>query len=99
MNEVGIQFEALAEGQTFIRIKGVPLVGQWLKRYDPDAHEGLGEAEFTDKAEDALRFPDFDTAKAFWAQDSTIPPPRGFETEAPTAPLTVVSVQVALLDT
>jgi hypothetical protein len=99
--EVGIQFQALADGQTWLRIKGCPLVGQWLMRFDPDAHGGLGEAEFTWDEEDALRFDSFEAADALWRSPSANDPRMIRElTDAPVEPnrpLMVVSVEVAPL--
>lgn len=99
--KVGIRFVSLAEGQTWLRIRGCPMVGQWLMSYDPDAFEGLGEARFTSDLEDALRFDTFADADAFWRQQSTVAPTTANNPSHETRenrPLMVVSVEVAPLD-
>lgn len=99
--QVGIQFVALAEGQTWIRIRGCPIVGQWLMSYDPDANGGLGEARFTSDVEDAMRFDDFAAAEACWQQPSKHDPrmirEHTDEPVEPNRPLMAVSVNVAPL--
>lgn len=100
--QVGIQFVALAEGQTWIRIRGCPLVGQWLMSFDPDANGGLGEARFTSDLEDAMRFDDFAAAEACWRQPSVKDPRMirerdddGVVEVEPNRPLMAVSINVA----
>lgn len=48
-----------------------PFAGHWLASYDPDAKAGLGEAVFTDDPAQAITFPSFDAAKAYWMGQST----------------------------
>lgn len=89
-----------------IRLVGVPdagyscrIVNPWegfyLQRYDPDGREGLGEAVFTGGVEDALTFPSFDEAKAFWFAQSTVLPSRAINgAEVENRPLAVCDVAI-----
>lgn len=72
-----------------------PWPGLWLHAYDPDAHEGLGEARWGTDENVALRFSSFDEAKAFWFQQSTLLPELHGQ---PNRPLTVCSISVDVLD-
>lgn len=42
--------------------------GQFLKSYDPEAFSGLGDAVFTDRVQEALKFPNMDEALHFTLQ-------------------------------
>lgn len=96
--EVGIKFDAMPDGPAWIRMRACPLAGQWLMFYDPDARQGIGEAEFTSDVEDALRFPDFAAAEAFWSQQSTVAPVTALDGEQrENRPLQCVSITVAEL--
>jgi hypothetical protein len=75
---------------TWVRIEN-PWVGYWLAAYDPDAHDGLGDATFDPDVDHALRFGSFDEAKAFWYQQSTVKPQLdGRENR----PLTICSISI-----
>jgi hypothetical protein len=60
--------------------------------YDPDAHDGLGLAEWTTDPMEAMRFSDQAAALARWKQTSTVRPLR--EDGKPNRPLTAVTVSV-----
>lgn len=96
--EVGIRFQAMPDGPTWIRMRSCPLVGQWLSFYDPDAREGIGEAGWTSDIEDALRFADFAAAESFWSQQSTVAPITAMDgVERENRPLQVISITVDTL--
>lgn len=44
------------------------VTGQYLKRYDPEAHDGEGEAVWTADPGQAMTFRDIAAAHACWAQ-------------------------------
>lgn len=50
--------------------------GQWLMRYDVEAFDGRGEAVFTDKKEEALKFKDIGEAFEAWKKQSVKRPLR-----------------------
>lgn len=71
-------------------------LGYWLKSYNPEAHDGQGDAEFTDDLEDALVFSDAEAAiKTYRA----IPNARPWRDDAkPNRPLTACTVEFIRLD-
>lgn len=74
----------------WIRIRN-PWSGYWLHAFDPDAHEGFGEAKFVEDQDGALLFDSIDAAKECWNQQSTVLPERdGRENR----PLTICSIAV-----
>lgn len=75
---------------SFVRLQN-PWCGMWLQAYDPDAHDGFGDALFGPEVELALWFDSFDAAKACWGQQSTV---RPLLDGAPNRPLTIVSISV-----
>lgn len=82
--------DVLDGGPTWVRLQN-PWAGYWLAAYDPDAHEGLGDATFVPEPEGALWFGSFDEAKAFWFQQSSVMPVRdGREWR----PLTICSISI-----
>lgn len=78
------------EHLTFVRLRN-PWSDHWLCAYDPDAHDGFGEATFHPDASEALRFDSFDAAKECWSQQSTVRPElAGRENR----PLTICSIVI-----
>lgn len=76
--------------QQFVKIRN-PWHGYWLHAYDPDAHEGFGDATFAADVDGALRFDTFDDARACWNQQSSVLPERdGRENR----PLTLCSISI-----
>lgn len=72
-----------------------PWTGHYLKSYDPDAREGIGEAVFTGGPEDAITFGSFDDAKAYWYRQSTVMPMRAFRgVDRENRPLAVCDVTI-----
>jgi hypothetical protein len=86
---VGIICKGLASGMI-----GAPY-GQWLRSYDPDAHNGRGEAQWTTDASLALAFSDAVEAHSYWTQTSRTMPIR--PDGKPNRPLTAFTVEVAPL--
>lgn len=43
-----------------------PVAGQWLKSFDHEAHNGLGDGVFTAEPSRAMRFDSFAEALEFW---------------------------------
>lgn len=74
---------------------GRPPQGQWLSFYDPDAHEGRGEAAGTWDAGEALAFEGIAAAMACWRQQSRARPLRA--DGKPNKPLTAFSVCIERL--
>ena len=71
-------------------------VHQWLKGYDPDAHNGAGHVEMTTHVDQAHRFPDFAAAMACWKLVSSTHPIR--LDGKPNRPLTAWTIQVISFD-
>lgn len=67
--------------------------GLFLKRYDPNAREGRGEADWTDDPAKALTFDDAGEALACWNQQSTAMPTRPWDGK-PNRPLTAYTISV-----
>ncbi len=64
----------------------------WLKSYDPEAHDGRGATEFTDKVDEAMTFPDLAAATACLLQVPKARPVR--EDGKPNRPLTAYTVMI-----
>lgn len=78
-----------------IRIVG-PWPGWWLKSYEPEKYEGLGQANFVEDPAEAMRFPTFEAAKElWWTQSATTPQIRdGRGRMVENRPLAVVSISI-----
>lgn len=66
--------------------------GQFLKAYDPEAHDGRGRIDTTDRLEDAMAFPDAGAALELWKTQSRVRPLR--PDGKPNRPLTAYTVEV-----
>ena len=65
--------------------------GQYLKSYDPEAHDGLGEATFTTEKSEARVFQSFQEA---WETLGAVPRNRRFRPDGkPNRPLTAFTIQ------
>lgn len=71
--------------------------GQYLREFDPDAHDGRGEAVWTDDISLAKKFDSVGSAMAAWKQQSAVRPVR--PDGKPNRPLTAFTVSVAAMDT
>lgn len=69
--------------------------GQFLKSYDPEAHDGRGEVEWTRDPKEAKRFPSFTAAYEEWQFTSVTRPMR--EDGKPNRPLSAYSIEVVTL--
>lgn len=69
-----------------------PIAGQYLVRFDFDAHGGIGFGEFTKDIAKAKRFPDAGAVGEFWKTVSKVQPVR--EDGKPNRPLTSTTIQV-----
>jgi len=66
-------------------------VGEYLAAFDPEAHDGWGDATFTRDVAKALRFPDFAAAYRFYG---TRPQRRSRRPDGkPNRPLTAFTMQ------
>jgi hypothetical protein len=80
-----------------VRMKCTPSwydAGKWgyLKSYDPEAHAGRGNAEFTDDADKAMTFPDRRGALACYQQVPKNHPVR--DDGKPNSPLTAYTIVI-----
>lgn len=75
---------------------GPNVIGQALETFDPEAHEGFGDASFTDEPARAKRFPDAGAAMLEWTRTSETRPLR--EDGEPNRPLTAFSVSPTRFD-
>ncbi len=66
-----------------------PIKGEYLKSFDPEAHDGRGEALFTPNIKEAMVFPDAMAAIRLWQTQSVTKPLR--EDGRPNKPLTSFS--------
>lgn len=66
------------------------VTGQYLKAYDPEAHGGLGHAEWTTDPAEAMTFPGVAEAQDCWTQVPKARPRRG--DGRPNRPLTAFSI-------
>jgi hypothetical protein len=85
---IGIRVIAVA-GTVTIGTPGSHL-GEWVKLYDPDGYDGVGEVLTTNVPSDAHHFPDLEAAMAFYRQVSTKRPHRA--DGQPNRPLTALTV-------
>jgi hypothetical protein len=76
----------------FVNGTPCPHAGQYLSRYDPDAHEGQGWADFTHDPRAALRFVDAAAALKLWRSTSKVLPKR--PDGKPNRPLTALSIEI-----
>lgn len=65
-------------------------VNRWLRHFDPEAHEGMGEADFTDNPSEALCFPTMAAALVYVMQQPQTRPLR--DDGAPNRPLRAFSL-------
>jgi hypothetical protein len=73
-----------------------PPPGAWVSAYDPDAHDGLGEATWTTNTADALTFHSRQAAFAVWQQRSQVRPTR--PDGKANRPLTAYTVSIETID-
>lgn len=71
-------------------------VGQYVKHYDPDAHEGRGDLVTTTDLDDALVFDGFAEAWSAWQATSRTHPVRA--DGRPNRPLTAFTIEVTRVD-
>lgn len=69
---------------------GQEATGQYLKRYDPEAHDGQGEVIWTSDPGQAATFADIIAAHACWTQVPRSRPVRG--DGRPNRPMTAFSI-------
>jgi hypothetical protein len=69
-----------------------PTVGCWLKSYDPEAHDGRGEAIWTADKDQAMKFESQAIAMQLWL---VVPRARPVRADGrPNKPLTAFSVTI-----
>jgi hypothetical protein len=91
MTEAIIVCQGLA-GYTYRDQPQKALVGQYLAAYDPEAHDGMGEAEWTTNPDLAMRFPNQVAALECWR---TVPASRPLRPDGkPNRPLCAFTVEV-----
>lgn len=79
-------------GGTFTSQGKPPPTGQFLERYDPEAHAGMGEADWTHDVSKAMKFADQEAAWKCW---TTIPERRPTRPDGePNKPLTAFTIVV-----
>ncbi len=66
-----------------------PIKGEYLKSFDPEAHDGRGEAKFTKNIKDAMVFTDATEAIRMWQSQPVTRPLR--EDGKPNRPLSAFS--------
>ena len=67
------------------------IAGEYVKTYDPEAHNGRGAATFTKDVNEALKFSDFTEAMAFARKQ---PANRPFRADGkPNRPLTAFTLE------
>lgn len=95
MRAYGIRLVGLA-GVLLNPSGGLPApAGSYLSRYDPEAHGGMGEAEWAPDPESALCFENAGAAMECWRQ---VPLSRPMRNDGrPNRPLTAYTVEVAAL--
>lgn len=80
-------------GRTFTHQGKPPPKGQYLANYDPEAHGGLGDADWTQDLDKAMRFPDQIAAFRCW---TSVPRRRPTRPDGqPNKPLTAFAIEVA----
>jgi hypothetical protein len=67
-------------------------MGTYLKSFDVDAHDGRGEAAFTDDLREAMKFSSAEDALSAWKTQSKVRPRR--EDGQPNRPLTAFTIAV-----
>lgn len=72
-----------------------PIVGQYLKEFNFDAHDGRGDGLFTTNPYKAMRFATLEDLFAFYRRASTVRPLR--EDGRPNRPLTATHMLVETL--
>jgi len=72
------------------------LVGQYLESFDVEAHDGRGEAAWTDDIDKAMRFADVGEATRAWQTTSTVRPRR--DDGLFNRPLTAFNVELRVVD-
>lgn len=70
-----------------------PIMGQYLKAFDFDAHDGRGFGEFTRDPAKAMKFASIGEATAFWKTPSKVRPLR--EDGRPNRPLAATTITFA----
>jgi len=68
-----------------------PIAGKYLKSFDHEAHNGLGDGVFTADIDRAMRFADHRAAFEFWQKTSTVRPMRN--DGKPNRPLTATTAE------
>ena len=71
------------------------LIGQYLKSFDVEAHDGRGTAEWTDDVTLAMQFADVVEAVQVWRTQSKVRPLR--EDGRPNRPLTAFHMEPRML--
>jgi hypothetical protein len=69
---------------------------RWLKRFDPDAHNGRGLVEWTGDLGQALTFADLIEARDYYLQQSKVTPIRA--DGRPNRPLTSYTIVLERID-
>jgi hypothetical protein len=92
---VGIRAVRLETNPDIRRQSGAGVEGAWLKSYDPEAHDGRGDATWTNDPAQAQQFASAMEAHRFWRQPSRTRPRRA--DGQPNRPLTAFSVSIEAL--
>lgn len=80
-----------------IKSHTVPRFPCYVKFYNPDAHDGQGETDWTDDPLEAVAFDSFDAALDYWRQISTVRPLRA--DGMPNRPLTALTIEIEKIET
>jgi hypothetical protein len=72
--------------------KGDPCIGMYLKSYDPEAHDGGGEAIWTSNKDEAMHFENQMIAWQLWKVVPKARPTR--EDGKPNRPLTAFTITI-----
>lgn len=91
-NPVASGREGLAAKAAAELLRGGPVLGEYLKAFDVDAHEGRGDATFTKNVAKAMRFKDVAEALAAYQMQSKLRPMR--RDGRPNRPLTAFNMTV-----
>lgn len=76
--------------------RGVLRDPTYLQSWDIDAHDGRGEAIYTDSLDAAYRFPDVGALFTAWKEQSTVRPLR--DDGKPNRPLTALTIETVDLE-
>ena len=70
---------------------------EYLTKFDPDAHDGIGEIVTASDKSEAIRYPDFGAAMEAWKTQSAVKPfrPDG----EPNRPMTAFSIGIEEAET